>query len=82
MAGKATSRAIGSAAGGKIHAANCANHLAIQPLTALNSSIGAMDSNLVQIWCCVIFPQQVLPIGFRTPVHQHVTPDLAGLAAS
>jgi len=68
MVGKATGRAIGSATGGKIHAANCAKHLAIQPLTALNSSIEAMDSNLVQIWHCVIFPQQVLPIGFWMPV--------------
>jgi len=64
MAGRAT----GSAVGGKIHAANCAKHSAIQPLTTLNSSIEAMDNNLVQIWRCIIFPQQVLPIGFQTPV--------------
>lgn len=59
MVGKATDKAIGSAIEGKIHAADCAKHSAIQPLTTLHSSIEAMDNILVQIWCCLIFPQQV-----------------------
>jgi len=53
---KVIGRAIGNAAGGRILAANCAKHSAIQILTALNSSTGAMDNNLVQIWRCVISP--------------------------
>jgi len=47
---KAIGREIGSATGGRIHAANCAKHSAIQPFTVLHFSTEAMDNNLVQIW--------------------------------
>jgi hypothetical protein len=47
--GKATGKATSNATGGKIPTASYAKHSAIQPLTTLNSSIGAMDNSLVQI---------------------------------
>jgi len=47
--GDSDGRAIGRAAEGRIHVASCAKLSAIQPLTALNSNIEAMDSSLVQI---------------------------------
>ena len=47
---KAIGREIGSATGGRIHAANCAKHSAIQPFTVLHFSTEAMNNNLVQIW--------------------------------
>jgi hypothetical protein len=36
--------------------------------TTLNSNIGFMANNILQIWRCIISHPQVLPIGFRTPV--------------
>jgi len=50
MTGKVIGREISSATGGRIHIANYAKHLAIQPFTVLNFSTVDVDSNLVQIW--------------------------------
>ena len=63
-----TYKVIGSAAGGRIHAANCVKHSAIQLFAALSFSTRAIDNSLAQIWHCVISPQLVLSIGFRTLV--------------
>jgi len=46
---KVIGREIGSAIGGRIHAANRAKFLAIPLPTILNSSSGVMGSNLLQI---------------------------------
>ena len=54
MADKATSKEIGNAVGGKIHAANYAKHSAILLFTALSFNTRAMHSNLVKILHCVI----------------------------
>jgi len=61
-------KVIGNAVRGRIHATNCVKHSAIQILTAFNSSTRAMNNNLVKIWRYVISHQQVLLIGFWTPV--------------
>jgi len=61
-------RALGSAIGGRIHAANCVRISAIQLPIALNSSSEVMANSLLPIWCSAISPQSVLLIGFRIPV--------------
>jgi hypothetical protein len=61
-------RALGSAIGGRIHAANCVRISAIQLPIALNSSSEVMANNLLPIWCSAISPQPVLLIGFQIPV--------------
>jgi hypothetical protein len=66
--GRAHGRALGSAIGGKIPAANCVKISAIQLPTVLNSSSKVMANSLLSIWCSAISPQPVLLIGFRIPV--------------
>jgi len=61
-------RALGSAIGGRIPAANCVKISAIQLPTVLNSSSKVMANSLLPIWCSAISPQPVLLIGFRIPV--------------
>jgi hypothetical protein len=61
---KVLGREIGSAIGGKIHAANCVKFSAIPLPTVLNSSSEVMANNLLLIWCSAI-SQPVLLIGFR-----------------
>ena len=61
-------RALGSAIGGRIHAANYVKILAIQLPIALNSSSEVMANSLLPIWCNTISPQPVLLIGFQIPV--------------
>ena len=63
---KALGRALGSAIGGRIHAANYAKILATQPLIVLNSSSEIM-ANPLPIWCSAIPLNLVLLSGFRTP---------------
>jgi hypothetical protein len=65
---KAHGRAIGSAIGGRIHAADCIRISAIPLPTALNSSSGVMANSLLPIWCSATSPQPVMLIGFRIPV--------------
>jgi hypothetical protein len=62
--GKAYGRALGSAIGGRIHAANCVRISAIQLPTVLNSSSEVMANSLLPIWCSAISPQPVMLIGF------------------
>ena len=66
--GRAHGRALGSAIGGKIHAANCVKISAIQLPIVLNSNSEVMANNLLPIWCSAISPQPVLLIGFQIPV--------------
>jgi hypothetical protein len=66
--GRAHGRALGSAIGGKIHAANCVKISATQLPIVLNSNSEVMANNLLPIWCSAISPQPVLLIGFRIPV--------------
>jgi hypothetical protein len=66
--GRAHSRALGSAIGGRIHAANCVRISAIQLPTILNSSSEVMANSLLPIWSSAISPQLVLLIGFRIPM--------------
>ena len=49
-------RALCSAIGGRIHAANYVRSSAIQLPIALNSSSEAMANNLLPIWCSAISP--------------------------
>jgi len=65
---RAHGRALGSAIGGRIHAANCVRISAIQLPTVLNSSSEVMANSLLPIWCSAISPHPVLLIGFRIPV--------------
>jgi hypothetical protein len=62
--GRAYGRALGSAIGGIIHAANCVRISAIQLPTVLNSSSEVMANSLLPIWCSAISPQPILLIGF------------------
>jgi hypothetical protein len=61
---KVLGREIGSAVGGRIHAANYVKFFAIPLPTVLNSSSRVMATSLLLIWCSVISPQPVLLIGF------------------
>jgi len=61
-------RAIGSAIGGRIRAANCVRISAIPLPIVLNSSSGVMANSLLPIWYSATSPQLVLLIGFRIPV--------------
>jgi len=72
-------KALGSAIGGRIHAANCVRISAIQLPIALNSSSEVIATNLVQ--------HNLSSTGFvdwfpDTGANQHITPDLATLTAS